>query len=106
MDKAFPVYEKLSKKLLMQLPTGVFLVSNCYMPMGHRTVTPVFAERITALDDREAQWERIKDSGANGRNCEIHKNSESYKCQRQALTQSSDKFPAVVLLEIDDYRKE
>jgi hypothetical protein len=74
--------------------------------MGIRTVTPVFAERVTPLDDRESQWQRIKDVGANGRTCEIHKDPESFKLQQQVLTQSSERYPNVILLEVDDPRRQ
>ena len=105
MDKSYPIRKKLTKTLLMRLPAGVFLVSNCYRPMGPNTVTPVFAEMVSPLDDRKDQWQRIKDTGANGRICEVHKDPESYKLQQQVASQSSNRRPSVVLIEVDDPRQ-
>lgn len=106
MSKSYPIREKLTKTLLRRLPAGVFLVSNCYHPMGPNTVTPVFAESVAPLDDRDEQWQRIKDAGADGRTCEVHKDPESYKLQQQAATQSSNRYPSVVLIEVDDSRQQ
>ena len=97
-----PIRQKLTKKLLMGLPTGVFLVSNCYKVIGPHTVTPVFAEKLVPLDDRERQWQRIKECGANGRTCEVHTTSEEYKRNREIWTKMSSKWPRIVLLEVDD----
>ena len=106
MSKSYPIREKLTKTFLMRLPVGAFLASNCYHPMGPNTVSPVFAERVTPLDDREAQWQKIKNAGANGRTCEVHETPESYKRQQQVATQSSNRYPSVVLIEVDDPRRQ
>jgi hypothetical protein len=90
----------------MRLPAGFFLVSNCYHPIGSNAVTPVFAERIAPLDDRDEQWQRIKDAGADSRTCEVHKDPESYKLQQQTATQDSNGYPSVVLIEIDEPRRQ
>ena len=80
MEKSdFPIRRKLTKKLLMRLPAGVFLVSNCYTPIGYRKVAPVFYEKVRPLDDREDQWQRIKAAGANGRICAVYWDIEDYK---------------------------
>ncbi len=105
MDDSFPIQAKLTKKFLMQLPTGVFLVSNCHKSVGYNAVTPVFAEKVTALDDRDTQWQRIKNCSADSRNCVVHKDSESYKRQQEFYTKSSDRWPTVVLFEVDDPRR-
>ena len=101
-----PIRQKLTKKLLMGLPTSVFVVSNCHRPIGPDMVTPVFAEKVVPLDDREWQWQRIKECGANGRTCEVHKTSEEYKRNREFWTKMSSKWPRLVLFEVDDPRRQ
>jgi len=101
-----PIRKKLTKTLLMRLPTGVFLVSNTQRSIGPNTVTPVFAERVVPSDDREEQWLRIKTCGADGRTCEVHSTSEEYKKAREFWTRMSDKWPRLVLLEVDDPRRQ
>ena len=101
-----PIRQRLTKKLLMSLPTGAFLVSNCHRSIGIDTVMPLFAERVAPLDDREFQWQRIKQCGANGRTCEAHATSEDFKRQRQIWTATSGKWPRMVLLELDDPRRQ
>lgn len=57
----------LTKKQLLHLPPGLFLVSNCMKT----PVDSIFAERIAPKADRAAQWHRIVDAGANGRLCHV-----------------------------------
>jgi len=101
-----PIRQKLTKKLLMRLPAGSFLVSNCHKAIGPNMVTPVFAEKVVSLDDREWQWQRIKERGANGRTCEVYATSEEYKQKQQSWTAMSDRWPRIVILEVDDPRNE
>jgi hypothetical protein len=55
---------KLTKKIFLTLPAGKYLVSNtCIDTKG----TPLFAEYIADLEDREKQWRRIVASKSNGR---------------------------------------
>jgi hypothetical protein len=58
----------LTKKFLMSLPSGVFIVSN----VGHSPVDPVFAEYVLSpAVERERQWEKIMSRGCNGRLCTV-----------------------------------
>lgn len=50
----------LTKRLLMILPTGGYIVSNCFNG---------FAEVLGPRDTREATWRRILEHRANGRLC-------------------------------------
>ena len=99
-----PIRQKLTKTLLMRLPTGVFLVSNCQRSIGPNTVTPAYAGKVVPLDDREWQWQQIKNCGADGRTCEVHTTSEEYKKTREFWTKMSDKWPRIVILEVDEPR--
>ena len=105
-DIDLPIRQRLTKKLLMKLPTGAFLVSNCYSRVGPDMVTPVFAETVAPLDDREWQWQRIREAGANGRTCEVHNTSEEYKREREYQSKMSKGWPRLVLFEVDDPRRQ
>ena len=58
----------------MNLPPGVFLVSNCMKEPGHS----VFAEIVQPTCAREKQWRTIIDAGANHRRCHIFKSPSDY----------------------------
>lgn len=74
MDKLEQAYGKLSKKYLMELEEGLFLMSNVlYSPTN-----PCFAEAVAPLSEREAQWKRIKEARANNRNCTILKSKSDF----------------------------
>lgn len=60
---------KLTKKFFMQLPEGVFLVSNVF----HNPTTTVFAEEVSPVSERSAQWDRIVSAGADQRGCRVFK---------------------------------
>ena len=98
----FPINQKLTKKFLMQLPSGTFLVSNCFRRLGPETLTPVFYENVLPLDDREAQWQRIKACGANHRLCHVYKDSEQYKQIRQFQSMLSKRGSKIVIIELGD----
>ncbi|HUI46969.1 MAG TPA: hypothetical protein VL122_13410 [Nitrospirota bacterium] len=66
---------KLTKKLLINLAEGLYLVSN----VGHTPLQPIFAEMVTALNMREAQWRKIVELGANNRLCHVFKSREDYQ---------------------------
>jgi hypothetical protein len=62
---------RLTKKFFLSLPSGIYLMSNLAGSDGN----PIFAEYvISPLGEREKQWEKIKDTGANNRLCRIFKN--------------------------------
>ena len=66
---------KLSKKFLMALGEGLFLVSNVH----HTPLQPIFAETVAAANMREAQWRRIAEFGANNRLCYVFNTKEDYQ---------------------------
>lgn len=62
---------RLTKKFLLSLPSGIYLISNLAGSDGN----PVFSEYvISSAIEREKQWERIREAGANNRLCRIFKN--------------------------------
>jgi hypothetical protein len=70
---------KLSKKVLMDLPTGAYLVSNCFKPVGPNRLAPAFTENVASPAEREAQWRRIKAAGIDQRLCFVYRNVEDYE---------------------------
>lgn len=85
---------KLSKKFFYSLETGVYLVSNCHINVGINTYSPAFYEYILPPDKRHEQWQRIKEVGADQRQCFIYSNAEEYKMvlERDTLDPSFPKF--------------
>ena len=70
---------KLSKKILMELPTGVYIVSNCYKRIRPDKYVPAIEEEVVPFEQREAQWERIKAARANHRLCFVYTSFEDYE---------------------------
>jgi hypothetical protein len=67
-------YEKLTKKFLMQLPEGVYLVSNVYEEKGK----PAFEENVSPLPERNKQWKRIVEALVNHRLCNVFETKKDY----------------------------
>jgi hypothetical protein len=68
--------EKLTKRLLLTLPDGVYVISNLY-PNGRSA----FAEKLCPQADgagREAAWQRAVSTGAGHRLCQIVTNQEDF----------------------------
>ena len=103
MKRSSPIYRrKLSKKFFMELPTGLFIVSNCYEMIGPRIYTPAFCGCVAPPEMREAQWEQIRNSGADQRMCKVYPSSEEYKKERELLTDSQEKPLRFVLFEPEE----
>ena len=67
---------KLTKKFLMSLPNGVYLMSN----IAATRDKAIFGEYvISPVAEREKQWARIKLAGADNRLCRI------FKTENQAI---------------------
>lgn len=81
MEKGKILYrENLTKKFLMQLPDGLYLVSNAH----DNRFQSRFAEEIAALDQRGNQWKKIVAAGVSQKLCYvfiIKKNYEVWSCQ-------------------------
>jgi hypothetical protein len=69
---------KLTKRLLMSLPEGVYIASNQWVPATPGPSVPRFAEHVAEPEAREAQWERIKTAGADGRHCNVYETPEDH----------------------------
>jgi len=58
---------KLTKKFLMSLPEGCYLVSNCTDDMG----CPIYEGVVARHEVRDMQWEKLKQVGADQRHCHV-----------------------------------
>lgn len=66
---------KLTKKYLMSLPEGLYLVSNIHEnPMQSR-----FAERVAPLNIRNIQWNRIVEIDVQQNLCHVFETEDEYK---------------------------
>ncbi len=65
--------KKLTWKLILELPTGVFVVSNLY-PHGRS----VFAEKMQAPEMRLSAWKRAVAAGAAHRLCQVLRTDEEF----------------------------
>jgi hypothetical protein len=92
---------KLTKKYFWSLPSGVYIVSNCYRSVGLGKSTPVFYEYVEQPEKREAQWNRIKNTGANQRLCDVYQSSEEFKRAVEFRTEDCKNYPGIVICEID-----
>ena len=66
---------RLTKKFYLEIPTGLFLVSN----VGWDLELPAFAEKVVRHSEREAQWKKIVEFGADQRLCHVFKDVHDYK---------------------------
>lgn len=67
---------RLTKKFLMSLPKGIYLMSN----IVGQDRDPVFREYILSpLSEREKQWQRIKLAEADNHLCRL------FKTEKQAI---------------------
>lgn len=67
---------KLTKKFLMSLPSGVYLMSNMVAP-DRDSVFRAYV--LSPASEREKQWQIIKLAGADNRLCRL------FKTEKQAL---------------------
>lgn len=75
MNKTEPVISvKLTKKFYMQLPEGLYLVSNTYK----NQMQSIFEEETSPPAERIQQWGRIVRAGADQRLCRVFQNKEEY----------------------------
>ena len=78
-ENAFITRTKLTKKFFIDLPEGVYIVSNCYKKVRRNKYVPLFEETVGSLKERDTQWERIRSARANQRLCFVYTNLMDYK---------------------------
>jgi len=70
---------KLTRKYLMSLTEGLYLVSNLW----HNSTQPYFAENVAPINLREKQWDRIKNVNADQRLCNVFKSKKEHTKWRE-----------------------
>ena len=70
--------EPLTKKLLMDLEIGAYVISNIMSAPPQCGGKPVFAEEVRNLKARQGQWERIKAAHVNGKLCVVFPSRKYY----------------------------
>ncbi len=71
-----PMTVKLTKKILMAGPVGSYLVSNC---CSDCTLRSIFEEEVAPKENREEQWKRALDAGADYRACRFFNTKHDYQ---------------------------
>lgn len=66
---------KLTRKYLMSLSEGLYLVSNLYL----NPMQSYFAEEVAPLNLRKDQWKRIIEANAHQRLCYVFESEKEYK---------------------------
>jgi len=66
---------KLTKKFLMGLPEGAWLISN----VGDSPYEPVFAETVLPLEEREGQWKRIVAASVSQQMCYVFPSKDDHR---------------------------
>ena len=69
---------RLTKRFLMALPSGCYIVSNCYTMIAANRHVPAFEGAVGERQQRLVQWERIKAERADGRLCIVYPCKEDY----------------------------
>jgi hypothetical protein len=72
---------RLTRKFLMGLSEGVYLVSNISRTRGKS----VFEGYVISAEMRHIQWDDIKKAGADGRLCDIFRSRAHYEEFRKAF---------------------
>ena len=93
---------KLTKKFFLGLPSGVYLVSNCYKKVAPNISTPIFHEYTEQPTKRISQWERIKTVGADQRLCDVYQSSEEFKKAVEYKTVAYGNYPKIVIFEVEE----
>ena len=78
---------KLTKKYLMSLPEGFYLVSNIF----ENIMLASFAEKVAPLNLRKDQWNRIVNADVHQRVCHVFETEEEYQNWLAALNYNIDK---------------
>ena len=86
-EHLYKCQRKLSKKYLMSLPKGVYLVSNCYKVLQPGLFAPSFSEYVRPLKERNAQWDRVKAAGADHRLCITYTSMEECRRYLEGVTE-------------------
>lgn len=76
---------KLTRRYLMSLAEGLYVVSNCYERVSPGAVRPILMEPVASQEERAAQWERVKAVYAHGRSCDVFESQAHFKDWRRCV---------------------
>lgn len=94
MDKGKELYrDKLTKKFFMQLPEGLYLVSNTH----ENRFQSKFAEEIAAFDQKRNQWKKIVAAGVSQTLCYVFKTKKDYEIWLNQANYTPDKIKKLTL---------
>ena len=94
MDKGKELYrDKLTKKFFMQLPEGLYLVSNTH----ENRFQSKFAEEIAAFDQKRNQWKKIVAAGVSQALCYVFKTKKDYEVWLNQVNYKPDKIKKLTL---------
>lgn len=94
MDKGKELYrDKLTKKFFMQLPEGLYLVSNTH----ENRFQSKFAEEIAAFDQKRNQWKKIVAAGVSQTLCYVFKTKKDYEIWLNQVNYEPDKIKKLTL---------
>jgi hypothetical protein len=71
--------DKMTKRLLMSLETGQYLVSNVFTIDENGRNRPAFAEYVALPAERDRQWRSIKNAEADGRQCAVFASADDFE---------------------------
>jgi hypothetical protein len=74
---------KLSKRYLMSLPVGKYLVSG----VGYTPTRRFFMEYVTPLTERHEQWKRVVEASADQRCCYHYESAKKFKSEMDKFLQ-------------------
>ena len=74
---------KMTKKFLMSLPEGAFIVSGVGTKINGKIV-PEIAEHVLPIEKRELQWKKIKKAWCNNREFTVFKNKQDWERYKKA----------------------
>lgn len=76
---------RLTRRFLMTLETGLYIVSNCYEHVGAGRYEPCFRESVVPPEARNEQWARIKSAYVDGRLCDVLSRETDYNAYRASM---------------------
>ena len=79
--------EKLTKRFLMGLADGVYLMSNVGTSPRH----PLYAGVVVSQQSRDQQWEKIKKAGVSGRVCSVFRTKAECVKSLESARNDADK---------------
>ena len=94
--------QKLTKKFLMGLPTGVYIIGNSHKEVEPNIYTPFFHSYVAPPEKREIQWANIKNLRCNHKLCYVF--LDFARCQKCMTSRSKEGSATFVISENIDFK--